>query len=220
MSCPPPLRADAPPLLIYAALGGPADTLAALEDRVRTGIQELLIPEDRFTPEDRFMARVNWLLRPATLAFFHHPMDAMETLQDIPDYILDFQVAISSGDTASVRSGFRRLADRREGLLPSRITLDTLVPEAELLLLLGDLEAAADALDPAFRALPQTISSMLTDPVQAAALARAVALRAVIAHELGEDATAAQWRGAIMTLWSDADPFLQPRLRELDLQFD
>jgi hypothetical protein len=206
--------------LIYAALGGPADTLAILEARVRTGIEELLIPEDRFTPEDRFMARVNWLLRPATLAFFHHEMDALETIRDIPDYILDLQVAMSAGDTGSVRSGFERLAERRKGLLPSRITLDTLVPEAELLVLLGDLQAAADALDPAVRALPQIISSMLTDPVQAAVLARAVGLRATIAHGLGDEEASAQWRRALVTLWSDSDPFLQPRLQELDLQFD
>jgi hypothetical protein len=60
----------------------------------------------------------------------------------------------------------------------------------------------------------------MTDPVRAAALVRALSLRATVAHELGDQEGAESWLQAAQILWSDADPFLQARLRELDRRFD
>jgi len=63
LGVPAPLRASAPPLLAYAALGGPPDTLAALERSVREAI------EQRLPPGERLSASLQWLAWPATLAF-------------------------------------------------------------------------------------------------------------------------------------------------------
>jgi serine/threonine-protein kinase len=213
LGAPPPLKMTAPALLIYAALGGPSDTLAVLETRVRTIIEEDVIPEDRLG------ARQRWLARPATLAFYEHRMDAVESLSGGVDFFLDFQAALAAHDSAAVRRGFDLLRQAREGLLPGSVTLDALLPETELLTLLGESREAAEWLDRALRALPQNAPWIMNDPVRAAALGRILVLRATIAYELEDLEGAGAWLQAARILWSDADPFLQTRLRELDRRF-
>jgi serine/threonine-protein kinase len=214
LGVPPPLKESAPALLIYASLGGPPDTLDALEARVRTDIGEDILPEERFD------ARRSWLARPATLAFYEHRMDAVQSLQGEVDFFLDFQAALMAHDTATVRQGFDLLRQAREGLLPGSVTLDALVSETELLMLLGEPREAAERLDRALRALPQNVPWIMTDPVRAAALVRAFTLRATVAQELGDQEAAENWLQAAEILWSDADSFLQVRLRGLNRSFD
>jgi hypothetical protein len=210
LGVPPPLKETAPALLIHAALGGPPDTLDALEARVRTQIREGILPEQRSA------AQGQWLARPATLAFYEHRMEAVESLPEGMDFFLDFQAALAAHDTAAVWRGLESLQEAREGLLPSSVTLDALLSETELLTLLGDPEEATQWLDPALRALPQNVPWIMNDPVRAASLVRALTLRATLARQLGDQEGARVWLRAAQILWSDADPFLQTRLRELD----
>lgn len=210
----PSLRETAPALLVYAALGGPPDSLAALEARVRTDIEEDILPEGRPS------ARREWLARPATLAFYEHRMESMETLRGGVDFLLDFQASLAAHDTVAARQGLDGLRAAREGLQPGSVTIDALLSETELLVRLGDPEEAALWLDPALRALPQNVPWIMTYPERAAALVRAFALRAVIAFELENHEDAVAWRRVAQILWSDADPFLQTRMKELDRLFD
>jgi hypothetical protein len=146
-------------------------------------------------------------------------MEAVEILPEGLDFFLDFQAALAAHDTTAVRRGLASLEEAREGLLPGSVTLDALLSETELLVLLGEPEEAARWLDPALRALPQNVPWIMTDPVRAAALVRALTLRATMAHQLGDQDTAETWLRAAQILWSDADPFLQTRLTELDRGF-
>jgi tetratricopeptide (TPR) repeat protein len=204
-----PLRRDAPALLVYAALGGPADSLAALERRVVTTIRDALLPTEQARALHEF------LIRPATLAYPSHRLAAFDSLTDVDDYLWDLQAAWSSHDSVRVRQGLDRLRADRLQLLPGSITWDALYPEASLLTELGDPRAAADWLDPALNVLPQVVPLILRDAAHAGALARAFALRAVIADQLGDSLGAAHWARVVVTLWGDADPFLQPIVRRL-----
>ncbi|UCG85450.1 MAG: protein kinase [Gemmatimonadota bacterium] len=206
---PPELRESAPALLMYAALGGPNDSLDALELRVRSSIEERLLPVER--P----LARLQWLARPATLAYPGHSLAALEELEGEGDYVIDLQAAWVRGDSLAVRAGLEEVRDARRQLHPAMLTIDALLPEAELLFAMGNLEGAAAWLDPTLGVLPQIAPDVLASPVRVASLVRAAALRARIAAGLGDNEGARQWTRAVELLWSDADPFLQPIVSEL-----
>ncbi len=209
---PGPLRPSALPLLAYAALGGPVDSLAVLERSVREVI------EQRLPPGERLPARLQWLAWPATLAFPIYRFAAISELEGQGDYLLDLQAAWARGDTLAVRRGFNNVREARREILPADVTLDELYPEAELLNALGDRRGAAAWLDPTLQALFQVAPHAPTSPVSAvrgAALVRAMALRARLADGLGDREGAARWAAAVRILWSDADPFLQPVVRQL-----
>jgi hypothetical protein len=203
------MRPDAQVLLIYSALGGPSDSLAALERDVRASIDRLP------SGEERERATNAWLVRSATLAFTTRRFESLSALAGRDNYLLEFQLNWMAHDTAAVRRGLDELRESRRLFSPELLTLDGLCPEAELLAALGDTRAAAEWLDPTLRALSRKPIRELGDPVRAASLVRAMALRAHLADLLGDRDDAARWGGAVLILWSDADPFLRERLERL-----
>jgi hypothetical protein len=201
---PPPLAQTALPLLVRSALGGPADSVRALERLVDSAI-------DNAVPvQVRQLARLQWLARAATLAFPVYPSRLISKLSGRGDYLLDAQAAFLHRDTAAVRQMFVDLEAARRGEPPADVTLDALYPEASLRAALGDDRGAIAWLDPTLAALPATDPETFTDPTRAAALVRAIALRAELAERVGDRAAAARWAHVLIELWSDADPFLQP----------
>ena len=81
---------------------------------------------------------------------------------------------------------------------------------ARLSLALGDTTGAIEDMDPVLRALPTLGPSLFDRMPQIAALVRALALRAEIADRLSDHKTAAECARAVVALWRDADPALQP----------
>ena len=209
LGAPPPLRRDAPALLVRSALGGPAEELQRLERAVESAIQEMLPPAQRRS------ARMGWLARPATLAFASHRFESLQTLAGQGDYLLDAQAAWARGDTVGVRAELDRMRDVQSQYQPANLTLDTLYPEVALLVELGAWAEAAAWLDPTLRTLPQVAPSTLGAPQIVAALVRAAALRARIAERLGDMHDARAWASAVVILWSDADPFLAPLVEDM-----
>jgi hypothetical protein len=194
---------------MYAALGGPVDSLAALEERVHNAI------EGRLLPAQRAEERGRWLARPATLAFPTYRFKSLSTLAWQGDYLVDLQLAWADGERVAVSQGLNAVREARQRSMPANHTFDALYPEAELLVALRDLQAAADWLDPTFRALPQIAPHILASPVRVGSLVRAMALRAQVADQMGDSEVARQWATAVVTLWSDCDPFLEPLMAEL-----
>lgn len=208
---PGPLRGSALPLLTYAALGGPADSLRALERRVAAGIGSGLAPERREA------ATVYWLGRPATLAFPVFRFASMSDLSGKGDWLLDLQVAWIGGDTAAVLRGLDRVRAARREIPPANLTMDGLYPEAALLDALGKPKEAMAWIKPTLDALPQVAPQVLEMPEQAASLVQAARLRASLASRLGDQADAARWAKAVEILWSNADPYLQPIVQHLSV---
>jgi hypothetical protein len=206
------MRATAPPLLLYAALGGPADTLALLERELRSVIEHGLPADQRDRAIDE------WLVRAATLAFPTHRFESLPQLASRDNYLLEMQLVWAAGDTLGVRRRLAELRGLRQDLSPASLTLDGLYPEADLLLRIGEPRLAIEWLDPTLMTLPQASPESFADPVRAAALVRTLALRARLAELVGDRVGASRWASAVTTLWSDADAFLQPTvatLREL-----
>ncbi len=208
MRTPPDFRELVPPLLIYAALWGPADTLALLERRVSDLIDR------RVPPAERAGRRMEWLARAASLAFPGHRFAQLEKLGAEGDPLVQLQVALVRGDTGAVRQGIASFGRERRGITPENLTLDALVPEAALILRTGDARGAVSWLDPTLAALPLVAPQLLSSPVRAASLATAAMLRARSAALAGDVEGARRWGTAVVILWSDADPFLQDMVRE------
>lgn len=206
---PAPVRSTAPVLLTLSALGGPVDRLRALETEVTARIT------DGLPPSARPQALLSWVVRPGTLAFPTYRFRSLESLGPQPDYLWNIQRAWAAGDTGEVRAGLAEVEEARRSVLPGNLTWDALAPEAALLLEMGEAARAADWLDPALRALPQSAPSQLAQPVRAASLVRALILRAGIAERSGRRAEAAAWARAVSILWGGADPFLQETVERM-----
>ena len=106
-------------------------------------------------------------------------------------------------------------AARRSALAPD-LTFDALYPEAWLLASLKDPRAAIAWLDPTLETLSASAPEKFVDPANAGALVQAMVLRANLADQTGDQATAVWWARAVTVLWKDADPFLQPVVRQME----
>jgi hypothetical protein len=131
------------------------------------------------------------------------------------DGLLDAQVALSQGDSVPARRLFGSLRVERQNVQPGNRSIDVLLPEARLLVSLGDDRGAIDWLDPTLAVLAEASPEMFTDLPRAGALVRAMALRAELADRVGDRATAARWAQAVIALWAGADPFLIPRIHRM-----
>jgi serine/threonine protein kinase len=203
------LRKSALALLAYAALGGPKDTLAALEREVRGAI------EDGIPLAQRDESRVYWIGRPATLAFPVYRFASMADLAGKGDWLIDLQAAWERGDSSAVKKGLDSVRAARQGILPPNLTMDALYPEADLLDEVGDSVKAAEWLAPTLEALSLTAPETMASPERAATLVHAMALEATLADRLGDRQGARRWAAPVILLWSDADAFLQPLVRHL-----
>lgn len=199
-------------LLAYAALGGPADSIVAHERRVEAAIRNSIPPQDQAT------AREFLLDRAASLAFPIQPLEHARATAETTTYpLLRAQQAYSRGDLSEARATLAAIRAGRAEVRPAERSLDAEYPEAWLLAALGDSAAALAALDSTLEALRWGEPGGLGYVPRAAALVRAMALRAALSA--GSDPEgAARWAAAVLTLWAGADAELQPvvgRMRQI-----
>ena len=199
----------APALIAFAALGGPADTMHALERDVERALRTTL------TTPARAEAR-RTLARAALLALPEHRFDSIPALVG-PGASGALLLAWNAGDLVQARRVVDSIrTSRRAGLVrASDVTLDMLRAEAAVLASLGDARAAAVWLAPTLDSLALTAPQTLASVTHAGSLVRAMALRAGVAAELGDRATARAWARAVLALWSKPDPFLAPTIRRM-----
>jgi len=133
-----------------------------------------------------------------------------------PDPTTQGMISLARGDTAqSRRSSLQSRRVRRGRVRGSDV--DREFRRARLALALGDSAAAADELDPALRALPILGTSLFDEFAQITSLIRAFILRADLAANWGDTATAREYADAVATSWRGADSPLQPVVRRMAL---
>jgi hypothetical protein len=197
MRIPPPLAQAAGPLLVFAALGGPVDSLRVLEEQVQDAIA--------FLPDSlQGEARMTWLARAAQLVYPERVFASLSDLAGQGDYMIDAQVAWGRGDTGAVHGMYDVRRQRRKALPPGSVTLDALYPEARLLAAIGEQRQAMTWLDPTLSALRLVASEKLSDPVNAGALVRAMSLRAQLARLVRDSAGVERWEAVIRELSREA----------------
>jgi len=179
--------------LVYAAAGGPVDSLRALEERVTTGIT------NEVQPQNQAMARRMLLTRAATLAF---PVYRSSTVlqRDTTTNLAAAEARFARGDTAGARLVLDRLIADRRTARPADLTLDVLYPEAWLRAATGDPRAALRTIAPTLDALRFTSAAYFFDVAAAGALLRAMQLRAELAARTGDADGARRWARAVTVL--------------------
>jgi tetratricopeptide (TPR) repeat protein len=200
-------------LLAYASAGAPAESVAALEQRVEQRTSGLPVAS-------RPAVRSALLDVPAELVFdAMGPRPAHRSTPPGPSRPMAMQWALAQGDTASARATITSELGQRGGLLsrddspPDGVYLD-----ARLLLALGDTAAAERTLDTPLNSLARLHSYLLRYLPLAGSLVRMMALRAEVADWRGDAPTARRWAEAVLVLWSGAEPALRPvvaRMRQI-----
>jgi len=196
-------------LLVYSAVGGPLDSVTALERRIDREVQGYV------DASRRTVVRQSAMDLPAVQTFPELGLQAVHRARAGGLYLMEWQWALAHGDTAGVRARLAAKLAGRKGRVPGDIPIDFTFQEARLLLQLGDTLTATEYLGRSLDALP-TLGSMLLSLVsESAGLVRAMVLRAELAARTGDAATAQRWSRAVLALWSDADVELRPTVERM-----
>jgi tRNA A-37 threonylcarbamoyl transferase component Bud32/tetratricopeptide (TPR) repeat protein len=191
-------------LLVYSVLGGPGESLRVMEPRVTAQVRSTV------TASQQSSALVALLSQAAGLSFPIHRFESLPVLAGQGNFMLDALMAYSRGDSAEARRILEATQRIRAALRPSDRTLDMTYTGAWTLTALGERAEAIAWLDPVLNAAqlfpPQTLSRV----ANAGALMRAMMLRAELARQAGDVASARRWARPVTILWRDADPFLRP----------
>jgi len=206
------VSSSAPALVAYAAFGGPADSLRALQTLVVRAMNTSLPAPDRAKVDATWLQRARMLAVPwadwkPELASASSPAGqqllAAWRRHDLPT----FNHVLARLNT--IRATSLRAAD---------ITMDGLYPESQMLADFGEYAAAASHMDPTLDSLSYATPQTLADGIRAATLIRSLALRADLAAHLNDHETAQTYARAVLVLWSEPDDFLKPvvaRARQL-----
>ena len=211
IAAPPPILEGSLALLVHAAAGGSLDSIKSLQARIDQAVNNLV------EPRRRTEVRQAALDLPAVLTFSRLGATLVHRSDPGGLSIMALQWSLAHGDTAAVRSGLVSFFQQEQQRLPGDLAIDIAYLYAEMALAIGDSSAALRIVGPPLDALPTLGTSLLDFVSQTGGLVRAMALRAQLAARAGDRPTAARWANAVSTLWSAADPPLQPLVQRMQV---
>jgi serine/threonine protein kinase len=182
----------------YAALGAPAESVTVLAHRVRLLIDASIEPQRRESMRH---------------ALLDHPTEwslpllrARSPRRGTPGERSGRLVwALDHRDTATIRATLDTMHAARSDLRPGDVAISGTYLEARVLLAIGDTGAATVLISRPLDALATLGTGLLDNVDQAAALVRAMALRADLATHARDEATAHRWARPVIALWGAAD---------------
>ncbi|MEO8193108.1 MAG: serine/threonine-protein kinase [Gemmatimonadales bacterium] len=198
---------DALALESYAALGGPADSILAVRDRVSERLASLVPAAEA---EDM---RISLFSRPLSLAAPSVGPGPGSALGSSSDMFVTGLRALHRGDSRAARLAVDSLSALHSDNAPGEITMDAVLQEAWLRAASGDTAGTVRFLDASLRGLSRAPPNLLARPMLAASLVRAMILRAKLAHHTRDAAAARKWGDAAVALWGRGD---QPMLKSLE----
>lgn len=125
------------------------------------------------------------------------------------------QRAFAAGDRTGALAILDTAQASRRALRPGDISLDYTYQEAWIRAASGDSLGAMALLDRVLESLSTQGTTLLTRMSEAAALLRAMILRADLAAAVGDRATARRWATAVAALWAGADADLAAEVRRM-----
>ena len=182
----------------YAALGAPRDSITVLARRVDSLVRIWVAPAQQIVQGDAILDI------PRLWAF---PLLGTRPIgPDRPEYAhLQMLRDLEAGDSTAVRARLMKLRALRVGRRPGDLAIARTYGEAKVLLAIGDTTAATQYLDQSLGAMATLGTWLLHDVQDAAALVRAMVLRADLADRAGDNTTARRWATAVVELWRSAD---------------
>ena len=201
-----PVKAAAARLFSIAALGVCGPDVAATRRELDDAIDRYVAPAAARATSEAILARPLSMLAPCT---------GGRSVLEIPpprDRITRMQEAFARGDRATFHAISDTVALRVRMRRPGDLSPDFTFQHAWLRAAFGDTAAAIAQLDRSLRALPGLSPSALHEAGSAAAIVRAMILRADLAAKTGDFETARKWATSVAILWSNADDALQPQV--------
>jgi DNA-binding SARP family transcriptional activator len=197
------IRAVALRLGVFAAFGGPPDSIRAAENRLDRLIKAHVAPQRQ--------PRVRSAVLYVPLRLAYSDLSARKLLPpDVDgDPLIQTYQASERSEHVSVRTHLGEVQARRANLATGDVSPEVLLQEVLLWMRSADTASAVRVLDQMLEAIPTGSAAHLSHPFGAAALVRAMALRATVAASSGDEIVARRWSNAVLTLWSDADPHVQ-----------
>jgi hypothetical protein len=182
----------------YAALGAPRDSILTLAHRVDS-LVAIWVKEPRRTEVSDAL-----LDRPRRWAF---PLLGTRPVNDRRPASIYSQLLrdLEQRDTSDVRRLLGRAQRVRTDTRPGDVAINGTYTEAIVRLGLRDTIGATQLLDQTLGAPATLGTQLLTNVEQAAALVRAMSLRAQLAERAGDIPTARRWAGAVIILWGGSD---------------
>ncbi|HVX41287.1 MAG TPA: serine/threonine-protein kinase [Gemmatimonadaceae bacterium] len=207
-SIPPPLGAAAARFFERAAAGVCDDSLRAAVG----GIDTLL--ESYTQPNRRDGVRAQLLARPMSIAYACLGTRAFQGLRPVTP--LDrAERALAARNLRAAQSILDTLDTMRRAGLPGDVSLEFTVEESWVRAAAGDTLGAMRHLDRVLNALSTLGVYIVRDDAQAAAVGRALALRAELAAGAGDLQTQHRRAREALLVWRHADPALDPMLAHL-----
>jgi tRNA A-37 threonylcarbamoyl transferase component Bud32/tetratricopeptide (TPR) repeat protein len=195
-------------LYVNAALGVCSDVLDKLANQIN------LLTES-YAPGGEHQKVKNDLTSRAWSLAFPCRQSYVLQIRSPGDRLVRMQQSLARGDIPAVRAEFDSTAKLRARSRPGDVSADYLFQEAWALAAIGDTAAAIKRLDLSLAALPTLGNGILEQVSQAAALVRAMILRADLAVAAHDSDTARKWSNAAAILWAHADGPLQPTVQHL-----
>lgn len=204
----PQLTEPASRLFARAAAGVCDDSLLILRRQLET------LLESYSQPVKQAEVRRALLTRPMSLAY---PCLGGRAFTGLPP-----SLPLDAAQRAAAQSDRRRAAailDSQEVvrrvITPGDVALDFVVLEAHVRASIGDTATAIRQLDRVLRALPTLSQFAVREEAQSAALGRAFAFRAELAHAAKDTAEQRLRAGQALLVWRHADPSLGPTIERL-----
>ncbi len=204
----PPLTQAALRLRAYASIGAPVDSLRASIVRTSRLIESYA--------ESSRVGELRELLLERSLALAFSTLGKSAIPAKPPQHhLLQLEAAVAKGDLARYRKLLSDLRAARQPFKPGDYSIEGTYAEAATQLMAGDTADAEHLLDLSLNALPTLGTGLVTEVPQAAAITRAMALRADLAAYHRDQPTAARWAAGAAALWASAEPALQSNLERM-----
>ena len=210
---PPAALRDATEYLAVASLGACSDGLREYRSRIERTLTQYATGEQRTELHRTLLERPGSMSVPCL-----GPQAVVGFIKG--GRLVRMQQAMARGDVRGVRMALDSVRNARLGLRPGDVAMDHTYHEAWLLLSLGDTAAAVRHLELPLSSLPILNTHLLDDVPAAAALGRALALRADLAAATGDVPSARRYAAQVVTLWGSASPPLQPLVRRMRMIAD
>ena len=209
MDVPRPVRSAASDLFARAALGVCGSDVVAARKALDDALDRYAAPAAAPAISRTILARPLIMLTPCTRG------RSVLEIQAPRDRTTRMHQAFALGDRATFRAISDSIAVRVRTRRPGDLSPDFTFQQAWLRAAFGDTLAAITQLDRSLRALPGLSPPALHEPGSAAAIVRAMILRADLAAATGDTVTARKWATTVSILWSNADRSLQSDLARM-----
>ena len=203
------------PLLAYAALGAPADSLRPVLMRAHEALRLFVPLEERANVHAATLDRAERMLFAALGPSDVHNTPLKAAGVAAWHYMPDLQGMLARSEISALRNALAEIDSFRRTQQAIDYASDLLLNRAELRLAIGDTVAALRTIQPYLDDLRNLRPSDFNHAYQPASIVRLMIMRAELAARRNDRVTARRWAAAAYELWRSGDRELAAQKQRL-----